>query len=73
VEDVCGKVQRQVVRSFGSDTAGATRAGNLAMSACLAFPTENSHGFEVAHLGGIANCARAAAEFARRWTEALER
>jgi putative aminopeptidase FrvX len=70
-EDVTGCVQRQVVRSFGSDTAGATRAGNLAMSACLAFATENSHGFEVAHLGGIANCARVAAEFARRWTEAL--
>jgi putative aminopeptidase FrvX len=71
-EEVTGSVQRQVVRNFGSDTAGASRAGTLAMSACLAFPCENTHGFEVAHLGGIANCARVAADFARRWTEVMD-
>ena len=28
----------------------------VARTACLAFATENTHGFEIAHLDGIANC-----------------
>lgn len=30
--------------------------GHVARTACLAFPTQNTHGYEIAHLGAIANC-----------------
>ena len=30
--------------------------GLIARTACLAFATENTHGFEIAHLGGIVGC-----------------
>jgi putative aminopeptidase FrvX len=30
--------------------------GHVARAACLAFPTQNTHGFEIAHLGAIDNC-----------------
>ncbi len=30
--------------------------GNVPRVACLAFPTQNTHGFEIAHLGAISNC-----------------
>ena len=49
-------VRHAVVSSFGSDASSVMRAGTVARTACLAFPTENTHGFEIAHLDGIANC-----------------
>ena len=49
-------VQHAVVSNFGSDASSVLRAGNVARTACLAFATENTHGFEIAHLDGIANC-----------------
>jgi putative aminopeptidase FrvX len=45
-----------VVSNFGSDASKVLGAGNVARTACLAFATENTHGFEIAHLDGIANC-----------------
>jgi len=45
-----------VVSNFGSDASQALRSGNVAQTACLAFACENTHGFEIAHLDGIANC-----------------
>jgi putative aminopeptidase FrvX len=49
-------VRHAVVSNFGSDASSVMRAGTVARTACLAFPTENTHGFEIAHLDGIANC-----------------
>ena len=49
-------MQHAVVSNFGSDASSALRAGNVARTACLAFATENTHGFEIAHLDGITNC-----------------
>ena len=57
-EEVIGSVQRSVVRSYGSDASGNLRRGAVSRGALLGFATENTHGFEVAHLGGIVNCAR---------------
>ena len=42
--------------SFGSDATAALSSGLIARTACLAFATENTHGFEIAHLGGVVGC-----------------
>lgn len=56
-------VQSQCVRSFGSDAAVATKSGMVARAACLAFPTQNTHGFEIGHLGAMENCVRLLAAY----------
>ena len=55
--DAAGLTMRHaVVSNFGSDASHALVSGNVAQTACLAFACENTHGFEIAHLDGIANC-----------------
>jgi putative aminopeptidase FrvX len=48
--------QRAVVRSFGSDASKTSESGLVPYAACLCFPTENTHGFEVTSLGALENC-----------------
>jgi asparagine synthase (glutamine-hydrolysing) len=43
---------------FGSDATAILKSGIVPRAACLAFATENTHGFEIAHLDGIAGCVR---------------
>ncbi|WP_009630503.1 M42 family metallopeptidase [Synechocystis sp. PCC 7509] len=50
-------VQLATISGFGSDGSIAMKLGHVARAACLAFPTQNTHGFEIAHLGAISNCA----------------
>lgn len=52
------EVQLAAISGFGSDASIAMKFGHVARAACLAFPTQNTHGFEIAHLGAIGNCAR---------------
>lgn len=49
-------VQLAILSKFGSDASIAMKFGHVARAACLAFPTQNTHGYEIAHLGAIANC-----------------
>jgi putative aminopeptidase FrvX len=49
-------VQLATLSQFGSDASIAMKFGHVARAACLAFPTQNTHGYEIAHLGAIANC-----------------
>jgi len=56
-------VQSQCVRSFGSDAAVAKKSGRVARAACVAFPTQNTHGFEIGHLGAMENCVRLLAAY----------
>ncbi|BAY27123.1 glucanase [Calothrix sp. NIES-2100] len=49
-------VQLAVLSQFGSDASIAMKFGHVGSAACLAFPTQNTHGYEIAHLGAIANC-----------------
>ncbi|PSB04728.1 M42 family metallopeptidase [Merismopedia glauca] len=49
-------LQMAILNSFGSDASIAMKFGHVAKAACLAFPTQNTHGYEIAHLGAIANC-----------------
>jgi putative aminopeptidase FrvX len=44
--------------AFGSDATAILKSGLVPRAACLAFATENTHGFEIAHLDGIAGCVR---------------
>ncbi len=52
------EVQLATISGFGSDASIAMKFGHVARAACLSFPTQNTHGFEIAHLGAIDNCAR---------------
>ncbi len=49
-------IQRVVLSGFGSDASIAMKFGHVPGAACLGFPTQNTHGYEIAHLGAIANC-----------------
>ena len=51
-------LQLAAISGFGSDASIAMKFGHVARAACLAFPTENTHGYEIAHLGAICNCYR---------------
>ncbi|MEM9244719.1 MAG: M42 family peptidase [Cyanobacteria bacterium P01_F01_bin.153] len=51
-------VQTATLSGFGSDGSIAMKFGAVPRAACLSFPTQNTHGYEVAHLGAIANCAK---------------
>ncbi|MEC4895285.1 MAG: M28 family peptidase [Oscillatoria sp. PMC 1051.18] len=51
-------LQFAAISGFGSDASIAMKFGHVARAACLSFPTENTHGYEIAHLGAIANCIR---------------
>ena len=52
------EVQLATISGFGSDASIAMKFGHVARAACLTFPTQNTHGYEIAHLGAIDNCAR---------------
>lgn len=49
-------LQLAVLDGFGSDASIAMKFGHVSRAACLSFPTHNTHGYEIAHLGAIANC-----------------
>jgi putative aminopeptidase FrvX len=50
-------IQLATLSGFGSDGSIAMKFGHVARAACLGFPTHNTHGYEITHLGAIANCA----------------
>ena len=49
-------LQLAVIDGFGSDASIAMKFGHVSRGACLSFTTQNTHGYEIAHLGAIANC-----------------
>lgn len=49
-------VQQAIISGFGSDASIAMTFGHVPKAACLSFPTHNTHGYEIAHLGAIAHC-----------------
>lgn len=65
-DEVCGGHQRIIVRSFGSDASTVATHGYAGRAGCVGFATENTHGFEISHLGAMENCARLLAKFAQR-------
>ena len=49
-------LQLAALSGFGSDASIAMKNGHVGRAACLSFPTENTHGYEIAHLDAIAHC-----------------
>lgn len=56
-------LQQAVVSQFGSDASIAMKFGHVPKGACLSFPTQNTHGYEIAHLDAIANCLTVLTEY----------
>lgn len=48
--------QLAAISGFGSDGSIAQKFGHVPRAACLGFPTDNTHGYEIAHLGAISHC-----------------
>ena len=61
-------LQLATLSGFGSDASIAMKFGHVARAACLAFPTQNTHGYEIAHLGAIANCIHILNTFCQTYT-----
>ncbi|MBD0333931.1 MAG: M42 family peptidase [Cyanobacteria bacterium Co-bin13] len=49
-------LQLATISGFGSDGSIAMKFGHVSRAACLSFPTQNTHGYEMAYLGAIAAC-----------------
>lgn len=49
-------IQLAAISGFGSDGSIAMKFGHVPRTACLSFPTQNTHGYEIAHLGAIVHC-----------------
>ncbi len=56
-------LQLAAISGFGSDASLAMKFGHIGRAACLGFPTQNTHGYEIAHLGAMANCIEVLAAF----------
>ena len=56
-------LQLAVIDGFGSDASIAMKFGHVSRGACLSFPTQNTHGYEIAHLGAIVNCIEVLASY----------
>jgi len=52
------EVQNAVLAGFGSDGSIAMKNGHVPRAACLAFPTDNTHGYEIVHLDALERCAQ---------------
>jgi putative aminopeptidase FrvX len=48
--------QHVLLNGFGSDASIAMKNGHVPKAACLGFPTDNTHGYEIAHPDAILAC-----------------
>lgn len=62
-DKTCGGHQPMLVRSFGSDATVTSKYGLVGRAGCVGFATQNSHGYEIGHLGAMENCAKLLAAF----------
>ena len=59
VGERCGiQCQPAVIRGYGSDSSVTARIGLNGRPACIGFPTENTHGYEIAPLAAVENCVK---------------
>ena len=56
--------QRAILNCFGTDASVALQTGLIARAGCVCFPTENTHGYEMAHFESIVNTGRMLAAYA---------
>lgn len=57
-ESVGMDVQHVVLSGFGSDASIVMKNGTVPKAACLGFPTDNTHGYEIAHAAAIEACLK---------------
>lgn len=50
--------QAAVVTSYGSDASIAKKSGSAGRAACIAYPGDNTHGYEICSVEGLVNAAR---------------
>lgn len=55
--------QPAVIRGFGSDASFSAKAGLNGRAACICFPTENTHGYEITPLAALDNCVNVLFEY----------
>jgi putative aminopeptidase FrvX len=68
-EDAGVPLQLAVISGFGSDASIAMKFGHVARAACLSFATQNTHGYEIAHLGAIGNCINVLKSYCKNLNE----
>ncbi len=56
-------IQHAIIDGFGSDGSIAMKMGHVSRAACLGFPTDNTHGYEIAHLNAIKHCTEILASY----------
>ena len=56
-------VQFAVLSQFGSDASFVMKNGHVPRAACLAFPADNTHGYEIVHLEVLERCLAVVKEF----------
>jgi putative aminopeptidase FrvX len=61
-------VQFAVLSQFGSDASFAMKNGHVPRAACLAFPADNTHGYEIVHLKVLERCLAVVKEFCLSYT-----
>lgn len=52
------EIQHLLLNGFGSDASIVMRNGHVPKAACLGFPTDNTHGYEIAHADAILGCLK---------------
>lgn len=50
------EMQHVVLNGFGSDATIVMKNGHVPQASCLGFPTDNTHGYEIAHLAALEGC-----------------
>jgi putative aminopeptidase FrvX len=55
----CGlECRPSVLRAFGSDASVTAKAGLNGRAACICFPTENTHGYEITRVSALEECVK---------------
>lgn len=65
------EVQYAALESYGTNASIARKVAAIGRIAALAFPCENTHGFEVVHLDSLTNLTTLLLTFVKRWPAIL--
>ena len=66
------EIQHGAFESYGTNASIARKVAAIGRIAALAFPCENTHGFEMVHLDSLTNLTTLLLAFANRWPGILE-
>lgn len=70
-QEVGINVQHAALDSYGTNASLARKVAAIGRIAAVAFPCENTHGFEVVHLDALTNLTTLLLAFVRRWPAIL--